>query len=90
MKVSEDFVLREIAGEHILVPIRGAAARFSGMIAMNEIGAFIFRALQQETTEQELLEKIRSEYEVDEQTARTDLAEYLNQLREIGALEAHA
>ena len=42
MKVSKEFILREIAGEHILVPIGIAAANFNGLISMNEVGRFLF------------------------------------------------
>ena len=38
MKASKEFILREIAGEHILVPIGTAAANFNGLISMNEVG----------------------------------------------------
>ena len=42
MKVSNEFILREVAGEYILVPVGAAAVKFNGLITLNEIGAFIF------------------------------------------------
>lgn len=86
MKVSNEFILREIAGEFMLVPVGNAAARFNGLIALNEIGSFIFTALQMEQTEASLVEKITEEYDIDRETASQDLREYLQQLRDIGAL----
>ena len=56
MRVSNDFILREIVGEYILVPIGNAAAKFNGLITMNEIGTFIFKTLQTEQTEEQLLD----------------------------------
>ena len=35
MRVSQELILREIAGEHILVPVGEAALRFQGMITLN-------------------------------------------------------
>ena len=87
MKASKDFILREIAGECILVPVGAAAAKFNGLITMNDIGTFIFRALEEEQTEESLLECILGEYEGSRETARTDLLEFLKQMRDIGALE---
>ena len=86
MKVSKDYILREIAGEFMLVPVGAAAAKFNGLITMNEIGTFIFKALGEEQTEDSLLKKITVEYAVEEETALADLREFLGQLREVGAL----
>lgn len=86
MKVSKDFIPREIAGEFMLVPIGSASTKFNGLITMNEIGRFIFDTLSEDLSKQELVDKILSEYEIDEQTASKDLDDFLDQLRQIGAL----
>ena len=86
MKVSKNFILREIAGEFMLVPVGTAAAGFNGLITMNEIGQFIFKALREEQTEDALVEKILGEYEIDQETARRDLEDFLEELRRVGAL----
>lgn len=86
MKASKDFILREIAGEFILVPTGEAATRFNGLITLNELGAFILRCLEAEQTVDTLTAAILAEYDVPEDTARTDCEDFLNQLREIGAL----
>lgn len=86
MKASKDFIMREIAGEFILVPVGAAAVKFNGLITMNELGKFIFDLLTEERTVQELAEKITGEYDVSLETAISDTEEFLQQLREIGAL----
>ena len=86
MKVSNDFILREIAGEFILVPVGAAAATFNGLITLNETGKTVFQALQKERTVQELTDQVTAEYEVDANTARADVEEFLGQLRALGAL----
>lgn len=91
MKVSEEFIMREIAGEHILVPVGAAAAKFNGLITMNEVGKYIVEQLAEEHTVQELVNKITAEYDVEAQTALTDVETFLDQLREVGALvETHS
>ena len=87
MKASKDFILRSIAGESILVPVGAAAAKFNGLITMNGIGNFIFQALGEDQTEDSLVERIVAEYDVSRETALADLKEFLQQMREIGALE---
>ena len=86
MRVSKDFILRQIADEYMLVPIGQAAIRFNGLISMNEIGHFIFSALAEDTTEEQILDQIIAEYEVDRATAAQDLRDFLQQLRQLGAL----
>lgn len=88
MRVSKDFILREIAGEYLLVPVGRAAAQQNGLIVLNECGGLLFRALEQECTREELVETIvrECECEVDRETAAADVEEFLGQLREIHAL----
>lgn len=87
MKVSKDFILREIAGEYILVPTGASAAKINGLITMNELGCFIFKTLTESQTMETLVDAIVAEYDVDRNTAQADAQEFLTQLDEIGGLE---
>lgn len=82
MKIEKEFILREIAGDYVIVPTGKTALEFNGLITVNELGAFIWKKLQQEVTEDELIQDILEEYEVDEETARNDVEEFLNKLTE--------
>lgn len=86
MKASNEFILREIAGEYILVPVGTAAVQFNGLITLNETARTIFLALAQERTVEELTDAVIAEYEVNRETARADVEEFLQQLRQVGAL----
>lgn len=86
MKVSKDFIGREIAGEYVLVPVGAAPEGFNGLITLNEPGKFIFDLLAEDRTPQELAERIIREYDVSLETALTDVKAFLQQLREAGAL----
>jgi hypothetical protein len=87
MKVSKDLIMREIAGEHILVPVGAAAAKFNGLITMNDVGRFIFGLLSEDRTLPELAKQVTAEYDVDYDTALRDAEEFVRQLRDVGALE---
>ena len=41
MKISSNYVIREIAGDYIIVPIGQAVFDFQGLITVNEIGALL-------------------------------------------------
>ena len=82
MELKRRFILREIVGEFILVPIGESVSNFNGLITMNEIGKFIWENIESSKNEDEILDKILNEYEVDEKTAKTDLDEFLDKLKQ--------
>lgn len=81
MKIKKDFVMREIDGEYLLIPANATALEFNGIITLNEVGAFIWQQLPSCETEDALVKAILQEYDVDEETARADLAEFLDVFR---------
>lgn len=87
MKVDKEFVLREIAGDYVIIPIGRTVLSFNGLITVNEIGAFLWNLLQGDVTKEDLVAKVLDEYEVDEETAREDIQEFLDTLVSGGILE---
>lgn len=87
MKVNPNFIARNIAGELILVPT-GPESTKASLITMNTVGAFIWSLLEKESDENAILGAILSEFEVDEETAKSDMDEFLTMLRTLGAIEA--
>jgi hypothetical protein len=81
MKVKEDYLLRNVAGSHIVVPVGEGSLDFSGVITLNEVGAFLWEKLQSDTTEEELLLALLGEYDVDENTAKADISEFISKLK---------
>ena len=73
MKTHPDFILRQIAGENILVPCGEAAKRLSGLINLNSIAAFIWQNLNDAKDLDELTARVMENFEVDEETARRDV-----------------
>ena len=81
MRIVPGFVIRQIAGEVIAVPAGPAARRLSGLAALNETGHFLFELLQTEQTEESLLQAMLETYDIDADTARADIDEFLALLR---------
>jgi len=82
MKIIGEYVLRSIAQEYILVPIGKTAMELNGMITLNEIGVFIWNRLQDECGREQILKEILDEYEINEEQAKRDLNEFIQQLEE--------
>lgn len=81
MKIEKEYILREIAGDYIIVPVGAAALEFNGMITVNETGAFLWEKLREGTTKEELLHAMLEEYEVSEKEAEADIQEFLQMLQ---------
>lgn len=88
MKVEKEFVLREIAGDYIIIPTGKTVLEFNGLITVNEVGVSLWNMLQKDVTFDELVAGILSEYDVEEDIAREDIQEFLHQLVTGGILEA--
>ena len=87
MKVNGEYVLREIAGEAVLIPTGKRALEFNGIIALNPISADIWKWLQSGKNREEIAAQILEEYEVSEEVALADLDEFLAKLQELDILE---
>ncbi len=81
MKIKEGYLLRQVAGSNIVVPVGEGSMDFSGVITLNEVGAFIWQILEKGADKQEILDKMLAEYDVSKETAEKDIDEYIEKLR---------
>jgi hypothetical protein len=87
MKIKDNLILREIAGSWIIVPVAEMVVEFNGLMNLNETGAFLWKKLAEGAEINDLVAGLLSEYEVDEETARADVQEFISQLQEKGLLQ---
>ena len=80
MKIKEGFILRDVAGDTIVMP--GCDMELNAMITLNETGAFLWKLLETETTEEELAAAIVKQYGVDDETAKTAVHNFVEKLKE--------
>ena len=88
MKLKQGYVLRELCGEFIVCPEGLDVLKGGRMFALNEPAAFLWRKVgDSEFTPDTLLEMLLEEYDVTERTAREDIQDLLEVLREYGVVE---
>ncbi len=87
MKANPEFISREIAGELVLVPVGTAAKNCDGLITCNEVGTFIWKCLESDTSVAAVAKEICKEFEVDEVTAAKDAEEFIDRLKHLGAIK---
>ena len=86
MKRSANFLLRDVAGTLVIVPVGAAVSAFPGMITLNATGAYIWELLEQEQTVQSLTDALVARYDVSEERAKADVEAFLARLQPTGAL----
>ena len=83
MKIKEGFMLRQVAGQHIVMPLGQKALDFNCAITLNESGAFLWSVLEKGVADkEELLSKLLEEYDVEESLAQQDIDAFLQKLIE--------
>lgn len=89
MKICEGFVLREIAGEQVIMPTGKKISTFDGAVALNEVSAFIYSSIEANPgiTLQELTSKITDTYNVDPETCGKDCSKVLSDFEKYGIIE---
>lgn len=74
------FVVREVDGELILVPLTSHVARMNQMFVLNELGKFIWENIEENTTFEQLTTVILDNFEVEEAQAKSDLTVFIDKL----------
>lgn len=87
MKIVNGFEIKEIAENFVAIPTQGSVVDFSSIIMLNETSAFLWLKLENDLTEEELVGALLAEYDVDEKTAKEDVAKFISELKTAGVLE---
>ena len=74
------FATKKVGDDLVLVPIKNSVAEMDEMFTLNDVGRFIWESLVPGATIELLTEAIVTEFEIDSETAESDLNEFLSQL----------
>lgn len=85
MKLKDGLILSQVGGQAVVVPVN-EDLDLNTMIKLNETGAFLWKLMQAETSEDALVEALLAEYDVDEATARGCVNRFVGKLRDHGFL----
>ena len=87
MKIKNGFVVREVGGENVVVPVGEMSKVFHGMINLNETGAVLWKFFSEEHTLEEGVAALLNEYDVGEEIARADVETFMKTIQENGFAE---
>ena len=86
MKLKSGFILKEMAGECIVVSV-DAALDLNGVITLNETAKTIWSCLEKGAEREELIKELLNAYEVDETEAIRAVDVFVSKLKELDFLE---
>ena len=87
MKIKAGFVVRQVGGENVVVPVGAMSKQFHGMINLNETGAFLWNFYTQNHTVDEGVAALLAEYDVEEEIARADVETFVETIMNNGFAE---
>ena len=87
MKIKEGYLVHEVAGNYVVIKIGQEAVNFNGLITLSESAKMLWDLLKEEATIEDLINKLLSEYDIDEETARKDTLEFIESLKKNNILE---
>ena len=83
MKLNENYVLKNVAGNDIVFYLGEDALRADKIITLNETATFIWRLLEDGiSTKEEIIKTILDKYEVGEEEAKKSVETFLSTLIE--------
>lgn len=83
MKIKDGFILREVAGSYLVVAVGDAVKNFSGIINLNETGAFLWKLAEKKVDQQEMVDALTAEYDVTKEVAEKDVKAFIDKLKEM-------
>ena len=85
MKLKEGFILREVAGQIVVLP-SGDDLDLNMMITLNDTGKFLWERIEKGAEVDELVAALLGEYDVDEANARAGVERFVAKLENNGFL----
>jgi hypothetical protein len=84
---SRAVVSRVVAGETLIVPVRGKVGDLASIYSFNETGSLIWKLLDSPRAVGELVSGVAEEYLVDTEQVRQDVVRFLSEMRGEGLVE---
>ena len=85
MKIKDGYLLKNVAGEYIIVPIKKGALK--SVMTLNETGAFLFEKFIDGCDEECAVNAMLDVYDIDKEIAKQDVCSFISMLSEAGLFE---
>ena len=84
---SRAVVSRVVAGETLIVPVRGKVGDLASIYSFNETGSLVWKLLDTPRAVGEVVGAVAEQYQVDTEQVRQDVVRFLDEMRALGLIE---
>lgn len=85
---SSSVVSRVIAGETLIVPIRGGVGDLASIYSLNPVATTIWDSISEPRTKEEIGHRIQEEYDAQSHEVLSDVESFLNEMTAAGLIQA--
>lgn len=85
MKIKDGYLLKNVAGEYIIVPVKKGALK--AVMTLNETGALLFKKFQDGCDKEAAVSILLENYDIDKSTAIQDTDNFIKVLKEANLIE---
>lgn len=82
-----DFILQDIGGEKMLVPIGSQVMDMNGLVTLNDTAACVWELLAEDRTVDDLAAAVAEQFDVAPERARADVQIFIDEITRMGLLE---
>jgi hypothetical protein len=79
-----DLVIRTVAGQTLVVPVRSSVADLDRVYTFNEVSSSVWQRIDGKTSVDAIVDAICAEYEVSREEAARDVEELLTEMERLG------
>ena len=87
MKRKADFMVQNVGGENLLVPLGAQVMDLNGLFILNDTAAWVWELLAAEVSLDELSSAVAEQFGVDHETAHADVRTFVDGITRLGLLE---
>ncbi len=87
MRIKKELIMREIAGDIILVPVGKTVLENNGLFLLNEVSGDIWKLIVEGKDREEIITAMIDMYDADPEQIRADTEEFLDLLIQKDILE---
>lgn len=87
MKIKDGFILKDVAGNKIVIATGSQRLEFNGVITFNNVGADVFTMLDGTNTVEDIISHIATDYSVSEDIVKADVEKLIEKMRKYNLIE---
>jgi hypothetical protein len=84
---SQSVVSRRVAGETLIVPVRGKVGDLASIYSFNHTGSLIWQALESPKPLAELISLVEHEYSIEHEQAKRDVEQFLQDVLSVDLVQ---